>query len=190
MLSLAMALSLATVHAQVQIGIKAGFNFAHLSGSDVNGVKSLTSFNGGLLLNAPLGHRLSLQPELLYSGQGAQAQDNSGTLHLGYINVPVLLKLMGPEGLFSEIGPQLGILTSASLKSGINSVDVKSGYSSTDISAVVGFGYYAKSAHIGIDLRYNFGLANIENHSSSISSGGTVKNNVFQVGMFILFPGK
>ena len=94
------------------------------------------------------------------------------------------------SGLFGELGPQLGLLMSAKLNSGGVSVDVKNGYKSTDFSFVFGFGYLIKPAGLGFDLRYNLGLSNIEDNSSSISLGGSIKNSVTQLSIFYMFRGK
>lgn len=192
-LALVMILSgtfMSGLRAQALIGIKAGLNLATLGGSDASGLKNRTGFVGGFLVNAPLSEHVSLQPEAVYSSQGANAYDNSLSLSTGYINIPLLLKVTDRSGVFGELGPQLGLLLSAKVNSQGNSVDVKSGYKSTDFSFAFGMGYYSRTAGVGFDFRYNLGLANIEDNSSSISQGGAVKNNVIQFTMFYMFNNK
>jgi hypothetical protein len=179
-----------TANAQIQFGIKAGANFATLTGSGASGAKSVTNFNGGVLVHIPIASGFSLQPEVVYSGQGAKADDGSGgtgTLHENYINVPVLLKYSLPLGLFFETGPQLGFLTTAKFSDQGQSVDVKSSYKSTDLAWAIGAGFMTP-VHLGFDLRYNLGFTNI----ASTANGNTssVKNGVFQLGVFYLFGGK
>jgi hypothetical protein len=178
------AFTLGTASAQVQFGVKAGANVASWSGSAAGGLSSQVGFNGGVMVNLPLEGMLSLSPELLYSGQGAKGT-SSGTVvsgHVNYFNVPVLFKYTSSMGLYGETGPQLGFLLSANLKSGGTTTNDKADFKSTDFSWAFGVGYLT-TASIGIDARYNLGLSNIV----AASGGGTLKNNVFQIGLFYLF---
>jgi hypothetical protein len=172
------------VNAQVQFGIKAGANLSTFTG-DAEGAKSQIGFNAGVLVKIPVADALSVQPEAYYSGQGAKGNE-SGTdfnLHVNYINIPVLLKYQLPVGVFFETGPQLGLRMSAKLKAEGQSVDMKDSYKSTDFSWAFGAGYQLPSLPLGIDLRYNLGLANI----AAGDGDGSVKNGVFQLGVFYLF---
>jgi hypothetical protein len=176
------------VNAQVQFGIKAGANFATLSGDDVSGAKTLTGLNAGVLVKIPLMDKLSLQPEAYYSTQGAKGTESGTdfTFAINYINIPVLLKYQLPVGVFFETGPQFGLRMSANIKADGQSQDVKDQVKSTDFTWSVGAGYQLPVIPLGFDVRYNAGLANIEGSSGS----GTAKNGVFQVGAFYLFGGK
>ena len=177
--------------AQVQFGVKAGYNLANLNFSgDLNGVslKSKSDFSAGVIASVPLFHSCFLQPEVLYSGQGTSLSDSSqtGNLNYSYINVPVLFKYQHVSGLFAETGPQIGFLLSAKEKVEGQSIDVKSSTQSTDFSWVFGVGYKLPKINLGIDARYNLGLTNVSKDSGS----ETAKNSVFQFGLFYLFGGK
>jgi hypothetical protein len=184
-------ISFATTNAQFQFGVKAGANFSTFTGDAVNGAKTLVGFNGGVYAKLPIAHSLSVQPELVYSGQGAKGDEvgTSFSEHANYFNIPVLLKYQNFTGFFLETGPQLGFLMSANVKVGGNSSDVKSAFNSTDFSWVFGVGYKIPTTHLAIDLRYNLGISNIA--SSSTNTGGTsntAHNGVFQIGlMYALF---
>jgi len=176
-LVLVAGISLATANAQIQFGIKAGANFATITSAP--GSKTLVSFNGGALVKIPLADAFSLQPEVVYSGQGAKF--DGGSDHLNYINIPVLATYTLPVGVFFKTGPQLGFLLSAKEKvDGGSDVDIKSALKSTDVSWAFGAGYLIPVTNVGIDVRYNLGLTKIADGSSS-------KNAVFQVGVFYLF---
>jgi hypothetical protein len=179
-----------SANAQIQFGVKAGANFSTLTGSDANGVKTKVGFQGGVLAGIPLAGSFSLQPEVNYSMQGAKATEvgMDYTLAQNYLNVPVLFKYKHESGFFAETGPQIGFLMSAKVTGDGTNVNVKSDYKSTDFSWAFGVGYLVKSINAGIDARYNLGLTN--NEAGSSSSNGTVKNSVFQVGVFYLFGGK
>jgi opacity protein-like surface antigen len=166
--------------AQVTFGVKAGLNIANLTG-DVSGTSSLTSFNAGGLVNIPISSMFSVQPEVVYSGEGAKF--DGGKDNLNYINIPVLFQYNN-SGFFGEVGPQIGLLTSAKEKPDSGpSTDIKDGLKSTNFSLVFGAGYKLTNG-LGFNVRYNLGLSNIVD-----GSGGDVKSSVFQVGAFFAFGG-
>ena len=178
-----------TASAQVQIGLKAGANFATFSGSASDGAQTKVDFHGGAFAQIPLFNAFSLQPELLYSGQGAKGTENETefTVNQAYVNVPVLFKYQHGSGLFAETGPQLGFLVAANVKANGMSEDVKSSYKSTDFSWAFGIGYKISMLHAGIDARYNLGLSNV---LSGETYGQTLTSSVFQVGVFYVLGGK
>lgn len=177
----------AAATAQVQFGVKAGANFSTFTGDNSAGAKTKVGFNAGALVSLPLFNEFSLQPEVVFSGQGFKVdeQGSTGSLNANYINVPVLFKYNNPTGFFLETGPQIGFLMSAKIKAGGQTQDFKDQFNSTDFSWAFGLGYLIKSANVGIDARYNLGLSNIAKDSGS----DKVKNSVFQVGVFYLFGG-
>jgi hypothetical protein len=187
--------SFASVHAQFAFGIKGGANISNVNSSGFSGTNSLVGFNAGAYLKVPLGHGLSLQPEVVYSSQGFKQSDGAGgtaTYTQGYVNVPVLLKYTHVTGVFIETGPQIGFLASAKASDQGVSVDWKKDLNSSDFSWVVGVGVKIPATPISLDARYNFGLSNIDNKSET-GDNFTVHNGSFQIGIMIrLFsaPGK
>jgi hypothetical protein len=177
--------------AQIQFGVKAGVNVADLNlsgGPPGFTFNSKTDFNGGIFVSVPLFSSCSLQPEVMYSGQGASFNDSVATVkdNFGYINVPVLFKYQHNSGLFAETGPQVGFLLSANEKAGGQTFDMKSNTNATDFSWVFGIGYKLPLG-LGIDLRYNLGLVNL---AKGPYTDGTIENSVFQFGLFFMFPKK
>jgi hypothetical protein len=180
-------ISFATAHAQFAFGIKGGANISNVNGSDVSNTNSLVGFNAGAYLKVPVGHGLSIQPELMYSGQGFK-QTSSGvttTQNENYLNVPVLLKYTHFTGVFIETGPQVGFLMSAKASEQGVSVNDKPSFNSADFSWVVGVGVKIPATPISLDARYNFGLSNIINNGSSSSDNSSVHNGSFQIGIMI-----
>jgi Outer membrane protein beta-barrel domain len=176
--------------AQVQFGVKAGYNLANLTTSpSESGIKSKSDFSAGILASIPLFSSCFLQPEIMYSGQGASFSDSLANVNLnyGYLNVPVLFKYQHSSGLFAETGPQIGFLLSAKEKGNGQTVDTKADTQSTDFSWAFGVGYKIPKINLGLDARYNLGLTNLAKGSGS--SNGTVKNSVFQFGLFYMFKG-
>jgi Outer membrane protein beta-barrel domain len=173
--------------AQVQYGVKAGYNLANLneSGSSTENLKSLSSFNGGLFVAFPMKKSCFVQAEAVYSGQGSKEEllGKTSKLNLGYLNVPVLFKYEHHAGLFAETGPQLGFLLTSKVKAENETIDVKDQFHTIDFSWAFGLGYQFTSIGLGIDARYNLGLDNIANSGGSES----IKNSVFQFGLFYSF---
>ena len=182
--------SAAIASAQIQYGVKAGYNLANItqSGSSSEAVEAKSDFSAGVLVSIPLFSSCFLQPEVMYSGQGAQvsALGQKDKLNLGYLNIPVLFKYQHVSGVFAETGPQLGFLLSAKDKFDGTTTDIKDQFETTDFSWAFGLGYKFTSMGLGIDARYNLGLTNLAKDSGD----ETIKNSVFQFGLFYMFGGK
>ncbi|MHA4807216.1 porin family protein [Flavitalea flava] len=174
----------ATVNAQVRFGVKGGLNIASWTGSGSGNSSNLVDFHLGGLAKIYVGEGWSVQPELVYSGQGAKVSSLDATFHEGYLNVPVLLKYTTSSGFFGETGPQLGFLLGAKYKTGGNSASISSSFKSTDLAWAFGIGYMIPRSDVGINMRYNVGLTNI---ATSSQSNGTIKNSVFQLGLLYFF---
>jgi len=98
-------LSTTAVKAQtISLGAKAGVNFASLSGDDVEDLDARTSFHLGLMAEARFSDKFAIQPEILYSSQGAKVDDM--TLKLDYLTIPVMLKYYVTNEISLEAGPQ------------------------------------------------------------------------------------
>ena len=167
---------------QAQFGVKGGVNVAQLHYND-NQISSdsKVGVNLGVFAHIPASKTWALQPELLYSMEGAQKVGNAGTdYHLNYLNVPLLLQYMFENGFRLEGGPQIGFLLNAKTKSGSVTVD-NNGFKSTSFSIPLGVGYLS-SAGVGFYARYVFGLSNIYDPESPI-----IQSNVFQLGLFYQF---
>ncbi|TDE45858.1 PorT family protein [Flavobacterium rhamnosiphilum] len=110
-----------TMQAQlVKFGIKAGLNYANQTGSDItiNGSNynkdAITSYHAGLVAEIKLTDGFSVQPELLYSTQGA-SYENAGEEfknELGYLSIPVLAKFHLNKTVSLDLGPQASFLLS------------------------------------------------------------------------------
>jgi hypothetical protein len=181
-------ISIVFANAQIQFGLKANYNLAGVmqSGPEPeNGLKSKSGFSGGALALIPISAPFYLQPEIVYSGQGTDISDNgfNASLNYNYLNIPVLAKYQSDMGLFGETGPQVGFLLSANAKGEGQTVDMKDQTQSVDFSWAFGVGYKLHDMGLGFDIRYNLGLTN------TLKDGGgeSVKNSVFQFGVFYLF---
>ena len=86
--TITMALVAFTISAQnITFGAKAGLNFASMAGDDADGLDGRTSFHLGVTAEIEMSDTFSIQPELLYSGQGYTI-DGDVTGKVDYINLP------------------------------------------------------------------------------------------------------
>lgn len=196
-------LAVATTSAQSPFGVKAGFGGAYLMEDLADGVdqKLHSDFYIGVFTEINLGKGLLLQPELVYSRQGAKYDsetvlENSAELlksqsivRLGYLNIPILLKYEITKGLFINVGPQFGINLSGKYESvsqySVNGVHVDSesedgdvkDLTICDVSLVAGLEYMI-TPRLDVSARYNVGLTNITTTEDVI-----INNAGFQVGL-------
>lgn len=144
---------------QTKFGVKAGLNIANFSG-DVEDNSSKVGLAFGGFVEIKVSDKFAIQPEVLFSAQGAKSSSEDGKLNLSYLNIPIMAKFYVAEKFNLEAGPQLGFLVSAKTKYDGNSEDVKKYYNSTDFGLNLGAGYDV-SKNIAIGVRYSAGLSNI-----------------------------
>ena len=181
---------------EVKFGVKGGLNLANFEG-DTDGLdmKSRTGFHVGGFVAVKLSDKFTLQPEVLYSVQGAKADnfeyDLNGTVYiadldynLSYVNVPLMLKYYAAEKFNIEVGPQVGFLTAAKVKATVNGIsaeeDAKEQFESLDFGVNVGAGYDF-TENLSAGLRYNLGLSNIAKTEPGDDS--KIRNAVFSVSL-------
>ena len=177
-----------TLSAQhVNIGVKGGLNLYNIYNDRGASNDIKIGFHLGMLGHIHLARQWALQPEVVFSAQGAKytAGGLDTKLNLGYINVPLLIQYMFDNGFRLQAGPQVGFLVSA--KSNINdsNTDIKSSFQKVEFGLGAGMGYVNPATGFGIDVRYNFGLSNI-NEDTVITS----TNRGLQIGLFYLFKHK
>lgn len=179
----AIFLSTSATAQNVNIGVKAGVNVFNLEDENDFDYKSRTNFNGGLLGHIHLGPQFGLQPEVMFSGQGAKSKalGTDAELKLSYINVPVLFQYMFDNGFRLQAGPQVGFLVKAESEIGDVENDVKDDFKTVDFAVTAGVSYVHPPSGFGVDARYNLGLTDIT------EGAGDLKNKGFQVGVFYLF---
>lgn len=169
----------------VKFGVKAGVNIATLTGDAVaDDVSMKVGFNAGGLAEIKFTDMIALQPEVLFSMQGARTVDRTNdivgnrfeeesSVNLGYINVPVMLKIYPTKSFFLEGGPQVGFLISAKSKNEDTSnfvdgtsivesetVDIKDNLKTLDVAFNLGLGYDF-TENLFINARYSLGLTNV-----------------------------
>ncbi len=164
---------------EFQLGAKAGINFTSVTGDNTSDITSITEFQSfGLVAEIPFSEKLSFQPELMYSAQGFDL--NEDLVSLKYLNVPLMAKYYITKRLNIEAGPQFGYLLSAKQEDN----DVDDNFNNIDFGVNFGLGYKLENG-LNFGARYNLGLSNI-NDADVLDDKN--RNSVFQiyVGFFFL----
>ena len=157
----------------LHFGVKAGANFSNLKISTDFGSASpdgATSFYVGALADIGFSEKFHVQPEILYSMEGAKDAD------ISFLNIPVMLKYYILGGLNIQAGPQIGILLDA--EGGTD------GLKSSNFGVNFGAAYELAGGFF-VDARYNLGLSNITDISGDpdILEDISLKTKGFQLGV-------
>ena len=170
----------ATIQAQLlQIGVKAGVNFASQTGDafpDQNFDKEgITSFHAGLVAELKLLDKFAIQPELLYSTQGATYKNAFQEFknELGYISIPVMAKFYLTDSFSLEVGPQASFLVSEK-----NDFDVEDA-ETFEFGLNAGLGFKI-TKNFFVQGRYGLGL-------TEASKNADVKNSTVQLSAGFMF---
>jgi hypothetical protein len=184
---------------------KTGAFFDVFGAIDFSNINGSQSSNNGTLVGAQFGagatvlgfsQVMSIRAELAFSMQGTKysssssggssSYSSSSSLHLNYINVPIVGRYQTPGGFYGELGIQPGFLVSAknsySYNGSSGNTDVKKQYNSFDFGIPIGVGYKFKN-NIGVGVRVVPGVSNILSSSSgsSYTSQYTAHNFVTSV---------
>ncbi len=135
-------------------------------------------FHVGAFAELGLSESFAIQPELLFSTQGASFEEDGveADYNLSYLTLPVLAKVKIGEVFNIHAGPQFGLLLSSEAKFGDLEVDTKDENKSVDVGVAFGIG---ADLPVGLTLaaRYNLGLTDIAEENQ----GEAVKNGVIQI---------
>jgi hypothetical protein len=158
----------------VKFGIKAGLNYANLTGSEIK-TDAITSYHAGLVAELKLTEGFSIQPELLYSTQGASYKDAGEEFRneLGYLSIPILAKISLNKAISLDLGPQASFLMSERQEFDLEDSE------SFEFGLAAGLGLKITKS-IFLQGRYVLGL-------TEASKDAQAKNSVLQVSAGILF---
>lgn len=185
----------------VMFGAKGGVNFSTFSGNGNNAwndPSGRTSFHLGLVAEIPMSERFSIQPEVLYSGQGYDiaSRNNASDIEyqLDYISVPVIAKFYVFDGLALEAGPQVSFLVKSEIDyrpGTVNQGDVSldsDQFNTVDFGVGLGASYKFRGG-LFLNGRYNIGLTDIydDSFSNNVFSGSNAKHSVIQAGLGFMF---
>jgi hypothetical protein len=168
----------------IVFGIKGGLNVSNFIG-DVKDNTFRTSVHVGIFSEIMISEKFSLQPEVLYSGQGYSGQTDPGFSRskYDYVNIPVLGKIYVAERISVEAGPQIGFLLSAKRKTELDKVNIPN-QKTVDLGLNIGLAYDLKNK-IFFQTRYNIGLSNI--NSGDNANAEKYTNSVIQFSVGVPF---
>ena len=162
LLTLLLIVASSQIHAQgLDFGIKAGLNYANVSGFD--DFNQRQGISAGIFAGAKLGDKIGFQIDALYSQQGAEVDQSISQVinefNLDYISIPVVLKYYLTDNVNIHAGPQLGILLNEEtsvLNQTIDAIDANS----ADWLGTIGIGL---DFPLGLraEVRYSFGLTKV-----------------------------
>lgn len=164
--------SIATSNAQnIDFGVKAGLNFANISGANID-ADNKTGFHAGVILEISILKTFAVQPELLYSTQGAKNSEGDD-LSLDYLSLPVLAKYYIVPGVLSiEGGPQFSFLMNDNISIFDVVTDADTDAASFDLGGAIGLGVKIPGGLFG-QVRYVRGI-------TTVAENPDVNNNLFQ----------
>lgn len=169
------AFAVTTSNAQgVSFGAKAGLNLAGVNGDDTDGLDGRTAFHVGGVASIGISELFSVQPELIFSMQGAEADDV--TLQLDYINLPIFADFQIAEGLSLQGGPQFGFNVNAKQEFEGNTATIDE-VETLDLGVGAGAQYRLPDLGLFFQARYVIGFSDFisdvdaKNSVASISVG-------------------
>jgi hypothetical protein len=147
----------------MKFGVKAGLNNSNYTGdADTD---AATSFYVGGLVDFAVSEKFHVQPELLYSVEGADEDS------MTFLRLPIMAKYYVADGFSLQAGPEFAFKIAAEN-------ELTDEFSkSLDYGLGLGAGYELESG-LFFDARYNLGLANI-----SDVDGFDVGTSSIQVGL-------
>jgi hypothetical protein len=172
-----------------RVGIKAGLNASNLYINDVNDENARFGFHGGLYGQILSSEAFAIQPELLFSTKGSQADyggiiNSTVRFNLNYLDLPVLATFkLGPSAEI-HVGPYFSYLLSANID---YSGNFGNGNEKIDRDQLKTFDY-GLSGGLGLNFgpvqvgaRYNYGLVKIADSNTASSLLGDSKNSLAQL---------
>lgn len=146
-LSILAVAAFGTANAQdIKFGVKAGANFSNFTG-DFDAEDGRTGFYVGGVADFTVSEKFHVQPELLYSMEGAKDAE------MDFLRIPIMAKYYVMDGLNLQAGPVLGFKIGAEelVDEATKSLDYGLGFGAA----------YELEKGLFFDARYNLGLANI-----------------------------
>lgn len=165
------------------VGLKAGLNLANIGGGDLaTSGKTRTGFHVGLMGAFGMAPGVIIQPELQLSLQGEGVRDAFEPLHLTYIHVPVMAKVMLGEVFNLQFGPY-GSFRVGDARGG--DTTLRESWNSFDAGVGLGLGVGGATGFT-VDARYLYGLTAINDDPSFEGAG----NRLLQLSVGYFFGGR
>lgn len=169
-------------------GVKVGMNMANITGDDVEDAKIKLGMTLGGFASYPLGDKLSVRPELLFTQKGSRYKESEGEVDytgktkMNWLDIPILAVYEVAEGIKAFAGPYIDLYLGGEyvvkIEGGGESMEFDEKIEGDDINSLgVGFifgGAYGIAENIDIEARVALGL-------TSLHEDDTIKNFGIQV---------
>ena len=181
----------ASAQTKIGGGVKAGVNFATISGDVDTGTatsekKMRVGGAFGGFVSIPIKNGVSFDPEVLYSMEGVKLTISEGGVSadaeakVDVVQIPLLIRVAPRSSAkttgYFLVGPEVGIIARAKQKFQGTEEDFKDQLKAADFSIVVGGG--VQMSKIFVEARYSAGLTDV---NKSGTSSTTNRSNVAQV---------
>jgi hypothetical protein len=183
--SFVMVLALYSFGQGISGGVKAGLNLANQKYSSDGfslDTKAKPGIHGGVFFVAMINEKFGVQPELLFSMQGANwdFQGDDGKFKYNYFAVPILFRYNITEMISIHAGPQIGMLLSAELENEDGDTDDwKDNTKGMDFAGATGVEVDLPNG-IGFGARYVLGFSNVAEDEGDLD-GLEIKNRTIQL---------
>ncbi|MEO5776183.1 MAG: porin family protein [Flavobacterium sp.] len=152
---------------EIVFGVKAGYQNTNYAGDAETDAAS--NFYVGGLVDFHISEKFHVQPELLYSMEGA---DNDET-NLDFIRIPVMAKFFVGEGFNLQAGPEFAFVAGGgAIKDSLKSMDFGLGLGAA----------YEMSSGLMFDARYNLGLSDLNDDAVAFGDA-KITTTSFQIGL-------
>jgi hypothetical protein len=180
-----------SAQAQFSAGLKAGLNYANITGNmgtdqDFDRDRKL-GFNAGVVANIQAIRGLALQPELLFSTKGYEVDQTSTNgdfstttqvnSRMKYLDLPVMIQLQQGQ-FYLEAGPQASFLLKQQTTTRLETTDNRllgdpdpvitttdnrdrKAYKTPDMGYAAGLGFRSSNNMVSFGLRYSHSLGSI-----------------------------
>ena len=168
----------AKAQSEMTLGVKGGLNVTNISNSDL---KNKMSFHLGAFAEFRLNDYFAIQPELLYSRQGARDKYEGYKVQyrVNYLKIPILAKFYVLDALCVDLGPELAFALNAKTRYKDGGKTIKNKIKDVNTVAVnFALGLSYNWENFVFSTRYNIGLSNVIDKNKW---DGNNKNHVFQL---------
>ena len=182
---LSLLISLKTYSQEVTGGVKGGLTMSNLyiDRDDLDDENARFGYHAGLFSQIMFLETFGIQPELLFTTKGAEANytgviDQTVKFNLNYLELPVLFVFRPVEILEFYAGPYAGLLLSSNIEfsgliDGEEEID-RDNFNTLDYG--IGAGIAMNFGNIQVGLRYNIGLQKLADTNVSNLLLGDSKN--------------
>src|SRR5690554_141576 len=167
---------------EFKIGLSGGYNSTWILNKNVSDAGSVIDYESsgggsfGLKAQYYFNEKIGVELGVLSSGHNQKFLladgDIEATTKLRYIDIPILFRYGGGSGFYFEVGPQIGLLSSAEDEWDDETYDVKKSLNGTNLALVLGLGAdFSVSDNLVLTagVRFGYGISDVTKEYDSIA---------------------